>query len=340
MQPPPQPAGFGRRRSGWWKRGVIGVLLSLVALAGVGAIYQALATARDRRAFLPPGQRVDVGGHQLHLHCQGEGSPTVILEHGGGGSALGWFLVQPEIARNTRVCAYDRAGLGWSDPGPAPRSGRQIAAELHTLLHNANIPGPYVLAGWSYGGLFVRAYAEQFPEDVAGLVLLDATHPDVWTRTVQGQAQYQNDSRLYAVARVLAWFGLWRLIPNLFTMPPAGLSPQQAGQWRAVYNTTSFWDTVETESRAILDTMTQARQAGNLGDLPVLVVTAGENEGVDGQWTVYQDELTTLSADSVHQVVEGAGHADLWLNPEHSQVSSAAILQLVKAVRMGERLSP
>jgi pimeloyl-ACP methyl ester carboxylesterase len=336
----PQPAGLGRRLFIWFKRGVIGVLLGLVALAGLGAFYQALATARDRRVFPPPGQRVDIGGYRLHLYCQGEGSPTVILEHGGGGGVLGWFRVQPEIARNTRVCAYDRAGLGWSDPGPAPRSGRQIAIELHTLLHNANIPGPYVLAGWSYGGLFVRAYAEQFPEDVAGLVLFDATHPDVWTRTAQGQAQYQNDSRLYAVARVLAWFGLWRLIPNPFTMPPAGLSPQQVGQWRAVYNTTNFWDTVEAESRAILDTMTQARQAGNLGDLPVLVVTAGENEGADGQWTVYQDELTTLSADSVHQVVEGAGHADLWLSPEHSQVSSAAILQLVKAVRMGERLSP
>jgi pimeloyl-ACP methyl ester carboxylesterase len=336
----PQPAGFGRRLFIWFKRGVIGLLVSLVALAVIGASYQAIATARDIRAFPPPGQRVNVGGHQLHLHCLGEGSPTVILEHGGGGSALGWFLVQPEVARSTRVCAYDRAGLGWSDRGPAPRNGRQIASELHTLLHNANIPGPYVLAGWSYGGLFVRAYTAQYPEDVAGLVLLDATHPDVWTRTAQGRAQYQNDSRLYTVARLLARFGLWRLIPNPFTTPPAGLSPQQAAQWQAIYNTTKFWDAVEAESSAILDTMRQVRQAGNLGNLPLLVLSAGENAGADGQWAVYQDELVTLSAGSAHRVVGGAGHAALWFDPEYSRVSSAAILQVVEAVRTGAQLNP
>lgn len=329
----------------WLKRGVMGLAGALVGLAVLGATYQVIATARDKQNYPPPGQLIDVGAGalqvQLHLFCQGEGSPTVILEHGGGGSALGWFLVQPEVARSTRVCAYDRAGLGWSDPGPAPRSGQQIAVELHTLLHNADIPGPYVLAGWSYGGLFVRAYAAQYPEEVAGLVLLDATHPDVWVRTPQGQAQYQRDSRLYTGMRLLARFGLWRLVPNPFTTPPAGIfAPQQAAQWQAVGSTTKFWDTVAAESRAILDTMTHVRQAGNLGDLPLLVVTAGKNQGADGQWAVYQDELAMLSSNSIHTVVAGAGHVDLWIDPEYSRMSSAAILQVVTAVRNGARLAP
>ena len=324
------------------KWGVIAIAGALVGLAALGAMYQVSATARDAQRYPPTGQLVKVGSGarpaQLHLVCQGEGSPTVILEHGGGGSTLGWFLVQPQVATQTRVCAYDRAGLGWSDPGPAPRSGQQIATELHTLLRNANIPGPYVLVGWSYGGLFVRAYALHYPQEVAGLVLLDATHPEVWTRTAQGRAQYQTDTRLYASARVLARLGLLRLIPNPFTGPPAALSPQQAGQWRALHSTSRFWNTVAAESHAILDTMTQLRQAGDLGDLPLLVVTAGENAGADGYWAVYQNELAALSSNSIHTVVAGAGHADLWLKPEYSRLSSSAILQVVTAVRTGARL--
>jgi pimeloyl-ACP methyl ester carboxylesterase len=315
------------------------LLLVLIVLGAGGAIYQAVATARDARNFPPPGEMVDVDGRQMHIYCVGEGSPIVILEQGGGGNSLFWFRVQPEIARTTRVCAYDRAGMGWSDPGPEPRDGRQIANELHMLLRNANIPGPYVLAGWSYGGLFVRSYAMQYPEEVAGLVLLDASHPDIWTRTAQGQATYENDSRNYSMTRLLARLGLLRLFPLPFTTPPAGLSPQLVAQFQALMNTTRLWDTTEAESRFILDTMAQVRQAEPLGDLPLMVVTAGANPGADGQWAVYQDELTELSSNSAQLVLEGAQHHSLVLDPEVSLASSSAIVRVVDGVRTGAPLN-
>jgi pimeloyl-ACP methyl ester carboxylesterase len=307
-----------------------------ILLAVTGAAYQAIASAADNRNYPAPGQMVDVGAFQMHLHCLGEGSPTVVLEQGGGGNSADWFLVQPEIAKTTRVCAYDRAGLGWSDPGPTPRDGRQIAEELHMLLQEADIPGPYVMAGWSYGGLFARAFAAQYPQDVAGLVLLDATHPDVWTQTEKGQSQYQRDSNIYTAARLLARLGLLRLFPNPLTTPPESLPVGQVPRWKAAHNTTESWDTTEAESRSILETMEQVRQAGDLGDLPVMVVSAGENQGADGQWQVYQAELaSSLSTNSNHLIVEGAGHLSLVFDPAYSQVSSSAILQVVNAVREG-----
>ena len=124
---------------------------------------------------------MDVGDHRLHIDCVGQGSPTVILESGLGTMSADWANVQPAVAKTTRVCAYDRAGTGWSEPGPEPRDPRQIARELHTLLGNASIDGPYVV-GQSFGGLYVRMYAAQYPKEVEGMVLVDASHPDMWTR--------------------------------------------------------------------------------------------------------------------------------------------------------------
>ena len=121
------------------------------------------------------GQLVDVGPYRLHLECTGSRGPTVILEPGGGGSAASMGLIAPAVARDSRVCVYDRAGRGWSDPAASPPDGAQIATDLHTLLDRAHVPGPYVLAGHSFGGLYVRTYAAKYPEEVAGLVLVDST---------------------------------------------------------------------------------------------------------------------------------------------------------------------
>jgi pimeloyl-ACP methyl ester carboxylesterase len=340
---PQSRSGSTQRNHRVWRaigRGLLGSLLTLVFICAIGAVYQLVASARDARNFPPLGEIVEAGGFPMHIRCMGEGNPTVILEPGGGSNSLAWFLVQPEIAKTTRACAYDRAGMGWSDPRPGPRNGRHIADELHTLLNEADIPGPYVLAGWSYGGLFVRAYAMQFPEEVAGLAFLDASHPDIWTRTEQGRARYQNDSKLYVGMRVLGRLGLLRLFPIPFTNPPDSLPTEQVPQWKAGHNATKFWDTTEAESRYILDTMAQVRGATDLGDLPVVVVTAGENQGADGQWVVYQEELGSLSSNSVHITVEGAEHHSIVFDANYFQASSGAILQVVDAVRTGILLSP
>jgi hypothetical protein len=139
---PPTRGGTARtiaRRSG---KALLGLVLVLALLAGVGAVYQAVATGRAQRAQPAPGAMVDVAGHRMHLACVGEGSPTVILDAALGNMSAHWALVQQEVARTTRVCTYDRAGLGWSEPGPSPRDAAHITSELHTLLGNAGIPGP------------------------------------------------------------------------------------------------------------------------------------------------------------------------------------------------------
>jgi pimeloyl-ACP methyl ester carboxylesterase len=319
------------------------VLTGLVALAGLGVVYQTAATALDRRAYAAPGQMVDVGGRTMHLLCTGanlDGRPTVILEQGGGGLALAWFRVQPKLAQATRVCAYDRAGQGWSQPGPVPRDGAHIAADLHALLAAAGIPGPYVLAGHSYGGLFIRSFASQYPDEVAGLVLLDSAHPDQWTRTPEGLAEYANQSRLYGGGRLLVRFGLLRLGPNPFAATPADWPADLRAEWRALANTNRFWDTTAAESTAILDTMAQLRAAPPLpAGLPLAVVTAGTNTHADGQWRQYQAELAALSNNSVHVVLEGAGHADLWADARYVPASVTAILDVVDAARTGNPLA-
>ena len=162
----------------WIRYLLAGLLILLIALVCAGTVYEAIESHRDQQMFHPPGRLVDIGGCRLHLYCTGEGSPTVILEAGGGNPWLSWCKVQPQVASFTRVCSYDRAGLGWSDPSPRPRTAMVIAEELHALLHNAGIPGPFVLVGHSLGGMDARMFANRYPSEVAGLVLVDSSHPD------------------------------------------------------------------------------------------------------------------------------------------------------------------
>lgn len=143
-------------------------VVAILVLLLIGAIYQTIATEIDQRRYPPPGELVEVGNHRLHIHCVGEGSPTVILESTSGGTSANWGWVRPEVAKTTRVCAYDRGGRGWSELGPQPRDAIQIAGELHALLRNADVPAPYVLVAHSAGGLFIREYAEQYPNEVGG----------------------------------------------------------------------------------------------------------------------------------------------------------------------------
>src|SRR5688572_26040522 len=155
---------------------VLGACLLVAALSG--ATYQWVATRRELAATPPPGHLVDVGGYRLHLWCTGDGAPAVILDSGLGGSTPVWGFVQPDVARFTRVCSYDRAGMGYSDPGPSPRTARRIASELAELLARSGNGGPVVLVGASIAGFNVRVFASDHPERTAGLVLVDASHED------------------------------------------------------------------------------------------------------------------------------------------------------------------
>ena len=197
-------------------------VLAVLTVASVGGGYETVRESLDARAYPPPGQLVDVGGHRLHLHCTGSGSPTVVLEPGQGGvsSDLGW--IAPAVARDSTVCVYDRAGRGWSDAADGPQDGDRIAADLHTLLDRAQVPGPYVLAGHSFGGLYVQTFAAHYPDQVAGLVLLDSTAPKPGPALPTDTESYNVLGRVSALVPAVAHLGAGRLIAqsSYDSLPP------------------------------------------------------------------------------------------------------------------------
>jgi pimeloyl-ACP methyl ester carboxylesterase len=312
------------------------LVVALLVLAVIGAIYQAIATQLDERAYPPPGELVDVDGHRLHINCVGQGSPTVILEAANLGMSAHWVRVQQQVADTTRVCAYDRAGMGWSERGPEPRDAKQISSELHDLLANAaGIEGPYVLVGHSYGGLYARMYAARYSEEVAGVVLVDSTHPEQFTRSPEGRAMYEQIRRLGAVIPWLTRLGVIRLT-NYYPAHP-DLPPQQRAQIEAFNSSTRQVATTVEEFRATPETTAQVRSGGSLGETPLAVISAGEQSP---SWLEMQEELAALSSDSSHRVVEGATHVSLLYERRDAQVTSAAILEVVEAVRNDQPLTP
>lgn len=336
----------GKRPWRWLKIVTITLLVIIAVLLIAGILYQSVATAVDARRYPPPGRLVDVGGHQLHIVCAGQGSPTVILEAAAQAASAHWVWVQPEVAEATRVCAYDRAGMGWSDAGPEPRDARQIAAELHALLENAGVAGPYVLVGHSFGGLYARVYAAQYSGEVTGMVLVDATHPDLWEHLPPEFLAPDEDKRLAALP-AFAGVGLMRLTKFF----PAGpdLPAEQQAAITAFNASTKFNGAFTAELTAFPETKAQVHAAGSLGDMPLVVLTAEKT--YDEQppelaaparqaWRTLQADLVTLSSNSSHQVVAGATHESLVTNQEHAQPTVAAILQVVEAVRANRPLVP
>jgi pimeloyl-ACP methyl ester carboxylesterase len=195
----------------------------------VGATYQGVATALERRQFPHPGQLVDVGGHQLHIHCAGVGAPTVVLEAPAVGMSAAWALVQPAVAQTTRACSYDRAGLGWSEAGDRPFDPAGVPEQLQTLLTGAREPGPYVLVGQGLGAAFAAMYASRFGEEVRALVLVDAPS------AAHAAAQPQTARQLVYAAPWLARAGILRAT-RLLSKNAAGLPEPAAGALRAFLN--------------------------------------------------------------------------------------------------------
>jgi pimeloyl-ACP methyl ester carboxylesterase len=322
---------------------VLGLLLLVVALIGLGAAYQWFASAADRRAYPPSGELVDVGGHRLHIVCMGEGTPTVILEALGDGTSAQWGWVQPVVAESTCVCAYDRAGRGWSEAGPMPRDGRTVAQELHTLLVNAQIKQPIIFVGHSFGGLIGRIYTDLYPEDVAGLVFVDPGVPAMRSERMPAEAHAQaaSDIELMNAAPWMARLGIFRLIGNDPMLP----EPQQRYA-KAFYASNGLWDSLLAEAEAMPLTDEEVEAAGALGDRPFLIVAAttgwvNPNGLADESRRVFnemQQELLPLSTNSAYREVEGASHASLVMDEAHAAQTAEAILLVVEAVRNGTRL--
>ena len=322
----------------WAKRGAIGAVAAPVALALVGMTYQALATRADRRNFPPPGKLVDVGGHRLHIQCAGVGRPTVVLETGALAMSALWGGIQPQIATYTRVCSYDRAGLGWSEPGPEPRDALHIASELRALLRNAGETPPYVLVGNSLGGLFVRVYTDQYPEDVVGLLLVDPSHPDqvARLRRVRGKPSFLQANLLPLLSLpVLARLGVLRFGAR-FTDRFDGLGPRRAAEFKAFFANASHQSAGRAETEVWKETAAQARATRLLGKLPLVVVSAQETDPPSPERRVrleLHEELASLSSRGSHRILAGTTHGSLITNPAHAAEVAEAIRELVEVTR-------
>lgn len=303
-------------------------LATLLGLMLVGYVYEPMAEAADARAYPPPGQMVDVGGYRLHINCTGDGSPTVMIVAGLGDWSTTWGgVVQPGVAKTTRVCTYDRAGLGWSEAVPLPQDAAQFAEELHTLLQNANVPGPYVMVGHSLGGFVVRVFVHEYASEVAGVVLVDSMSPRQFTQSqIQVQPQTEIHSRPFSFQALLARFGVARLLVKLPGIAP-GMPPNEEAYYPLYIRPQSLQATAN-EFRGLPASAAQAAAVKSFGDLPLIVLIAKLND-IPG-WPEWQTELLRLSSNSQQLFAENSGHN---IQADEPEAAVAAILQMVQQVR-------
>jgi pimeloyl-ACP methyl ester carboxylesterase len=336
---------FNKLRASLMK-GLAGLLAVLVILALAGSTYQTISSRMDEPAHPAPGQLVDAGGHRLHLNCTGQGRPTVVLESGLANRSADWDLVQPRIAAATRVCSYDRAGIGWSESGPEPRDPRHIAEELHMLLRAANLPAPYVLVGHSFGGLYVRMFTALYPEEVAGMVLVDSSHPDQWAYApAEFRATAQPTPVLSLAYRGAQRLGVARAI-NMFPVPADCGHPAPYCADEKAYRDARFMDAYVAEMGAA-DRDAQVRATPDLENRPLVVLTASDHsdQGLppgsvaqfERDWRWLQEDLAGLSNNSQHVLVGDSRHGTL--QTTYAVDTAAAIVRVVDAARSGALLA-
>ena len=310
---------------------VVYPLLTVYALCAVGGCYQTIRESLDRRTYPAPGQLVDVGGHRLHLQCVGSGSPTVILESGLGETEAYWAWISTAVARDTRVCVYDRAGRGWSDDASVPQDGVAVATYLHTLLDRARVPGPFVLVGHSSGAQYVRIFAGHYPQQVVGVVLLDGQPAEAFEGLPSYPAFYAAFRRIFPLWPSLARLGVGRLLPSDPDLP----QPAREMEHRH-HASTRLYRSLRDEFAALPVSMAQARSFQSLGDRPLVVVTAVRD--AQAGWLPLQARMATLSTNSSHRPVPFV-HNALVTDQTAAQASIGAILDVVRAVRSATPLN-
>lgn len=322
---------------------------ALPAISSLSVVLTAALFAQQAagpEVYPPPGRMVDIGGRSLHMNCEGKGSPTVILMAGGGGFSIDWELVQPKVAENTRVCSYDRAGLGWSDPGPAEDTVEKIVSDLHTLLQASGERGPYVLVGASIGGIFIQAYQRAFPKDIAALVFTNSSNRIgfqvkgktglIWElseaeiRSAYPLPPFDNPKPTSEVdpydklppdlQKVRLWLDvrLWE-----HWKKSGGGNPDGLLSWRKEFLT-------EFDS-------TEADKQPPLGSLPVVVISSKAASAESARHSRDQagPRLDYLSSNTLHITATGSGHEVHLYQPDRV---IQGILRAVRAVRSGGSL--
>jgi pimeloyl-ACP methyl ester carboxylesterase len=346
------------RHGGWISR-IVGALFGLVLLVLLaGFTYEQIGRSHDA-SRLPQriGRAIDIVGRTLNLYCSGKGSPTVIFETGGNGPGYEWASIQTKLANFTRACWYDRAGVGWSDPPQRPRTSATVVSDLHEALSRAGIPPPYVLVGASIGGEYARIYTSRYPHDVAGLVLVDSAHPDQqepafmlspFNRMSPGARQL-----ICTALPFMSRFGILRFMASRMRgPPPAQLSPE--GERLAKLNsqpkalrTQAEEGCAATDGGRLVSTLgtgnpeldSAARNAGNLGDRPLVVLTAGRYwapPGLEKEAAVYheiwthqlQASLARLSTRGQQVVVDA--HHDMGEAPDAVVTATRQVVDEVR----------
>ena len=298
-------------------------------LAGLGGLDQAIATAPEVAAGRVPGRLVDIGGYRLHLSCSGTGAPTVVLLNGLGETSPQWARVKPAVARTTRVCAYDRAGQGWSDDSPHRSDAANAVSDLHRLLSAAGETGPYVLAGHSTGGVHALAYIARYPREVTGIVLLDSASPYQVDLIKPFHGEYRLMRRVLAVAPTLFRLGIGHITRAAETPALPGAAGEQASIFA---NSPRGMRNKRAEQAALPDTFRQAQALTTLGSRPLIVLTAKDNVDHIQGWGTAQDQLAAMST-NVRHTVANLGHVAFLNDPSGAGLSTGAINDVVTAIR-------
>jgi len=327
-----------RKPYGMFRRIAERVVLSLLAMAAAllagSSAYNAFELKLTWTTHPPPGALYAVNGARMHIDCMGTGEPTIILDDGFGNNATVWQEVQPELAKTTRVCSYDRAGSGWSDPQPGPRDANQIVDQQHALLQQAGITGPIVLMGHSIAGLYVRAYATRFPEDVAGIVFVDGSSPEQFK--IPAIADEVN-KQSWLLPRAIMILGLPRAMWTVTKTAP-GLPPN-AGRDEAEAEFHSHIGALAVEMRSFFRSGDEVAQTGPYGALPILVLSEDTakpgNEAMApfaAPWNQMQENLKKLSSRSRRIIAKNSSH---YIQLDRADLIEKEVPVFIEEVRTG-----
>lgn len=324
------------------KIAITSFLVLVLFLLGFGASYQNFSEKKDRGSI--PGDLVDINGSEIHIFCLGEGSPTVILENGTWGSYPDWMEVMEGVKSTARVCSYDRLGIGWSSLGEKPSESESIAKTLKTVLEKRKIDGKIILVGFSAGGIYARKYAELFPGDVTGLVLVDSAHEEQVSRN----AYRPNDTTLVRLCSYIAWTGIARIMGLMDGDVPESFEPEIAIAQKNIYYRSQFCSGLLEQSDGFPREFT-GEKPRSLGNLPLVVIASKRtlreqgfgdmfsNEFLDShelEWPLLQKELVSISSNSEFLVAQNSGHSIALEQPE---IIVESILKLVNESRLANK---
>lgn len=324
------------------------IVLLFAALVTSGVLFQQISTYVDDFRYPPSGKLIDVGGYRLHLQESGLGDHTVILDAGLALNSLDWALVQPEIAQFAHVYSYDRAGLGWSEKSPLPRTSLNMVEELHALLHSAKIEPPYILVGHSSGGVNILMYALLYPEEVSGLVFVDSVHenqsellpPDEPLEWMERMTSFSDPY----LGRITSPLGISRYFLNYSQINHdlENYSLQAKKAYLSRIKSNAYASTAYQEDMYFEESLNQLRKMkASLKDLPIVVITAGapidlHDDSVadeDKIWTQLQQEIVGLSCNSVHVFARQSDHMIPWHQPEIITEAVKEVISLGKIKR-------